>query len=156
MDEKLELALKGGMFRRLIERQFFEIRRKYNLKKVDIEVLYFLAKNQEEDTPTGIYQRMKLNRGHVSQAIDALYGKGLILAVPDKMDRRHMHYKISETAGDIIEDMERIHRLLDQQIFKGLTQDEIRQYKITTEKILNNIENICEQNSKKKHDLKFL
>lgn len=144
MDGKLELALKGGMFKRLIEQQFYEIRQKYDLKKVDIEVLYFLAKNQAEDTPTAIYQCLKLNRGHVSQAIDALYRKGLILAMPDKTDRRHMHYKISETADVIIEDMERIHRILDQQVFKGLTEDEIRQYKMTTEKILKNIENICE------------
>ena len=38
MDEKIEIALKGGEFKRLMENRFCEIRAKYDLKKVDIEV----------------------------------------------------------------------------------------------------------------------
>ena len=43
MDEQLEVALKGGEFKRLFESQFVDIKKRYDLKKVDIEVLYFLS-----------------------------------------------------------------------------------------------------------------
>lgn len=142
MDESLEVALKGGMFKRLIESQFSETRQKYNLKKVDLEVLYFLAHNREQDTPTCIYQHLRLNRGHVSQAIDALYRRGLIFATPDSTDRRLTHYAISDSANGIIAEMEKVHEYLDQKIFCGISKEEIEQYKITTQKIMNNIETL--------------
>lgn len=145
MDEKLEMALKGGTFRYLVENQLTGIRKKYGLKKVDLEVLYFLAHNSDKDTPTSIYHGLKINRGHVSQAIDALYKKSLISAAPDEIDRRHMHYAITEAADEIVADMEKIHNYLDEVIFFGLSQEEIEQYKKTTDKILNNIEKICKK-----------
>ena len=37
MDEQLEVALKGGEFKRLLESFFSDIKKKYDLKKVDID-----------------------------------------------------------------------------------------------------------------------
>lgn len=139
MDEKLEVALKGGEFKRLLESQFTAIRTKYDLKKVDIEVLFFLSKCNDENTPTDIYKRLKLNRGHVSQAIDILSKRGLIMPIPDRDDRRYMHYIISENAKEIITEIAAVRKNLDKQIFKGITEKELLIYKEISEKIFQNI-----------------
>ncbi|MCI5623950.1 MULTISPECIES: MarR family winged helix-turn-helix transcriptional regulator [Anaerostipes] len=142
MDEQLEIALKGGDFKHLMESRFSVIKKEYDLKKVDIEVLYYLSRSANENTPTDIYRKLKLNRGHVSQAIDDLYRKELITAVPDKNDRRYMHYLVSDSAGVIIAEIAKIKRELDQQIFQGISQEEIAAYKKTTEKIFRNIQKL--------------
>lgn len=139
MDEQLEVALKGGEFKRLLESQFTAIRTKYDLKKIDIEVLFFLSKCNEENTPTDIYKRLKLNRGHVSQAIDILSKRGLIVAIPDRDDRRYMHYIISENAKEIIAEIAIVRKNLDKQIFKGITEKELLIYKEISGKIFRNI-----------------
>lgn len=139
MDEQLEVALKGGEFRRLLESQFTAIRTKYDLKKIDIEVLFFLSKCNDENTPTDVYKRLKLNRGHVSQAIDILAKRGLIIAIPDRYDRRYMHYTISENAREIIREISIVRKNLDKQIFKGVTEKELLIYKEISEKIVRNI-----------------
>lgn len=139
MDEQLEVALKGGEFKRLFESQFVGIKKRYDLKKVDIEVLYFLSNCNEHNTPTDIYRSLKLNRGHVSQAIDNLCRRELIIAIPDKDDRRYMHYKISENAVGIIKEISIVRKELDQQIFKGISKEEMLAYKRTSEKICSNI-----------------
>ncbi len=139
VDEQLELALKGGDFKRLMESRFSVIKKEYNLKKVDIEVLYYLSKCTEENTPTDIYRRLKLNRGHVSQAIDYLYRRELITAIPDKKDRRYMHYLVTDSAKVIIAEISKTKRELGEQIFKGLSREEIAAYQKTTEKIFRNI-----------------
>ena len=137
MDEQLEIALKGGDFKHLMESRFSVIKKEY-----DFEVLYYLSRSANENTPTDIYRKLKLNRGHVSQAIDDLYRKELITAVPDKNDRRYMHYLVSDSAGVIIAEIAKIKRELDQQIFQGISQEEIAAYKKTTEKIFRNIQKL--------------
>ncbi len=142
MDGQLEIALKGGDFKHLMESRFSVIKKEYNLKKVDIEVLYYLSGCTGENTPTDIYRKLKLNRGHISQAIDYLYRRELITAVPDPHDRRYMHYLVSDSAGAIIAEIAEIKRELDQQIFKGISQEEIDAYQKTTEKIFRNIQEL--------------
>ena len=142
MDEQLEIALKGGDFKHLIESRFTRIKKNYNLKKVEIEVLYFLSNCKDKNTPTDIYKKLGLNRGHVSQAIDSLYRRKLIIAVPDQNDRRYMHYSVSDDAVEIIEEIAEIKKELDKQIFRGITEEEIIAYKKTTEKIIRNIQQL--------------
>lgn len=142
MDEQLEIALKGGVFKHLIESRFTRIKKNYNLKKVEIEVLYFLSNCKDKNTPTDIYKKLGLNRGHVSQAIDSLYRRKLIIAVPDQNDRRYMHYSVSDDAVEIIEEIAEIKKELDKQIFRGITEEEIIAYKKTTEKIIRNIQQL--------------
>ncbi len=142
MDEQLEIALKGGDFKHLMERRFSSIKKEYNLRKVDIEVLHYLSRYTDENTPTDIHRRLKLNRGHVSQAIDRLYRRELIIAVPDEDDRRYMHYLVSDSAEEIIAEITRIKNELDQQIFEGIPLEEIAAYQKTTAKIFRNIQEL--------------
>jgi DNA-binding MarR family transcriptional regulator len=142
MDEQLEVALKGGDFKRLLEAQLEEIKKKHDLKKVEIEVLFYLSKCGSEDTPTDITHRLNLNRGHVSQAIDSLLQKDLIEATPDVQDRRCMHYTITAKADSIIDEIARAKKEMDKKLFRGITKEEIEIYKKITEKMLKNIRDI--------------
>jgi DNA-binding MarR family transcriptional regulator len=139
MDEQLETALKGGDFKRLLDNQLDEIKKKYNLKKVEIEVLFFLSKCGNENTPTDITKRLNLNRGHVSQAIDVLLKRKYIAAVADKKDRRCMHYTITTDAVLIIDEIANVKKQMDQQILKGISEDELEIYKKVWDKMIKNI-----------------
>lgn len=139
MDEQLEIALKGGDFKRLLDTQFDAIKKKYDLKKVEIEVLFFLSKCGNENTPTDITKRLILNRGHVSQAIDILLKRQLIAAVADEQDRRCMHYTITTNAVPIIDEIANVKKQMDAQILKGITQEELEMYKRISDKMIRNI-----------------
>ena len=139
MEEQLEMTLKGGAFKKLMENRFAEIRGKYGLKRVEIEVLYFLAKGGEENTPTDAYRKLRINRGHVSQAIDSLCRQGYIYAMPDEKDRRIMHYSVSDAAKTIIADISEIRKKMDDRIFEGVTEEELKALKNVMNKIEHNI-----------------
>jgi DNA-binding MarR family transcriptional regulator len=139
MDEQLEVALRGGDFKHLVDVKFNEIKKKYGLKKVEIETLFYLSKCGNENTPTDITRRLNLNRGHVSQAIDALLKKELIAAVADKHDRRSMHYTITAQAVEIIDEIANAKKEMDAQILKGITEEELVIYRQITKKIIANI-----------------
>jgi DNA-binding MarR family transcriptional regulator len=139
MDEQLEVALRGGDFKHLVDMQFNEIKKKYGLKKVEIETLFYLSKCGSENTPTDITRRLNLNRGHVSQAIDVLLKKELVVAAADKKDRRSMHYTVTADAVAIIDEIANAKEKMDTQILKGITEEELAVYRKITEKIITNI-----------------
>lgn len=139
MDEQLEIALKGSDFKRLIDSQFDKIKKNHGLKKVEIEVLFFLSKCGNENTPTDITKRLNLNRGHVSQAIDVLLKKKLIAAVADEKDRRCMHYTITTNAVSIIDEIANVKNEMDRQVLQGITEEELVMYKKISDKMLKNI-----------------
>lgn len=142
MDEQLEIALKGGSFKRMLDLQLDDIKRNHDLKKVEIEVLFYLSKCGNENTPTDITTRLNLNRGHVSQAIDSLLKKELISAVADVKDRRCMHYIITDNAVPIIDEISNAKNKMEEQLFRGITQEELDVYKKITEKMMKNIKEI--------------
>jgi DNA-binding MarR family transcriptional regulator len=142
MDEQMEIVLKGGDFKRLLDTQLDEIKKKYDLKKVEIEVLFFLSKCGSENTPTDITKRLNLNRGHVSQAIDVLLRRKLIAAVADEKDRRCMHYTITPNAVPVIDEIANVKKRMDEQILKGITAEELETYKKISEKMMKNIREV--------------
>jgi DNA-binding MarR family transcriptional regulator len=139
MDEQLEIALKGGSFKHLLDTYLNEIKKNHDLKKVEIEVLFYLSKCGEQNTPTDITNRLNLNRGHVSQAIDSLLKRKLIFAVADEHDRRCMHYTITDNAIPIIDEISDVKNKMEAQILKGITQEELDIYKKITKKMMKNI-----------------
>ena len=42
MDTRMEAMLQGGPFKKLLEEQIAELRQKYDMKKAELEILYFL------------------------------------------------------------------------------------------------------------------
>jgi DNA-binding MarR family transcriptional regulator len=145
MDEQLEIALKGSDFKHLVDKQFEEIKKKYDLKKVDIEVLFFLSKCGNENTPTDITKRLNLNRGHVSQAIDNLLKRQLINAVADEKDRRCMHYTITAKAVSLIDEIANVKKEMDQQILQGITEEELAVYKRISDRMTKNIRELIKK-----------
>lgn len=140
MDERVELALKGSEFKRVLESHFDAVKKHYDLKKVDIEVLFYLSECQESNTPTDIYKRLGLNRGHVSQAIDTLVKRGYISALPDKNDRRSMHYVITGKADQAISEISLLKNDFEQRLLEGISEREKETFKRVTYKIMENLE----------------
>ena len=42
MDGQMENFLQGGFFKKLMEEQMGDLRQKYDMKKAELEILYFL------------------------------------------------------------------------------------------------------------------
>lgn len=140
MDERIEVALKGEEFKRLLGNQFTEIRKEYGLKSVDIEILLYLSHCKNENTPSDIFRRIRINKGHISQGIDNLIHKGYISPLSDSEDRRVVHYIVNDSSKEVIDAIIPIKKNLEKRIFNGLSKEEISQYKEITYKILKNIE----------------
>ena len=105
MDTQMEAMLQGGPFKKLLEEQIAELRQKYDMKKAELEILYFLSKCGSHNTSKDIHYQLMMNKGHISQAVDSLCKRHYIIATPDQQDRRYIHYQLSDSAQQIVEEM---------------------------------------------------
>ncbi|MCI5587664.1 MAG: MarR family winged helix-turn-helix transcriptional regulator, partial [Lachnospiraceae bacterium] len=91
------------------------------------------------NTSTDIHRQLMMNRGHISQAVDNLCKKNYIIAVPDKTDRRYIHYKITDNARELIKEMTDRRENVSRMILKDITEEELEAYRKVSEKIRKNI-----------------
>lgn len=142
MDGQIESILKGGKFRKLMEEQIGEIRKKYDMKKAELEILYFLSRCDGHNTSTDIHDQLLMNRGHISQAVDSLCKRKFISAIPDERDRRYVHYILLDSAREIVRELSTQYEELNCKILDGISEEELEIFQRVAAKIRNNMEKL--------------
>lgn len=142
MDRQVESILQGGQFKKLLDEQSAELRRKYDLKRAEMEVLYFLSRCGSRNTSSDIHAQLMMNRGHISQAVDSLCRRKYIIAIPDQSDRRYIHYEVLDSAQEIVAEMARAREEMNRQILKGISEEELAVFQNVSMKIKCNIEEL--------------
>ena len=142
MDMQMESIVQGGQFKKLLSEQSMELRRKYDLKKAELEILYFLSKSGSHNTSTDIHHQLLMNRGHISQAIDSLCRRKFIVAIPDREDRRYVHYELLDSAREIADEMAGRREEINRQIFDGISEEERKVFWSVSSRINENMKKI--------------
>lgn len=129
-------------FRQIIK--FFEfslqnIRKKYNLTKIEMDIISFLFNNPSYDTASDIVELRMLQKGNVSQAVDLLIKKGLLVKKIDTFDKRKIHLVLTENSNNITEEISNAKLKFKQQIFKNFTTEELNIYYYLNNKIVDNV-----------------
>jgi len=127
MDTQIEVLLHGTRYKQLLENRILAIREKYELRKVDIEVLYYLSRCGDKNTSTDIKAGSMLTKSHISQSVDYLQKRGLLELIPDENDRRCVHLAMTEQAHQIVKEIGEVWADLYRIIFAGVTEEEKQQ-----------------------------
>lgn len=145
MDWMLEGLLQGTQFQKLYNRKIEVLREEYNLRKVDIDILYFLFKSGKNNTSKDISDLNLFNKGHISQSIGRMENQQLIYPIRDQNDRRCMHIMLTDKAVKIVEEITALRKQMYSIILKGVTEEErdvlLRVSKKVNENIRNALEN---------------
>ena len=72
MTNELELLITGRQFQKMCEREYETIRKKYDLRKVELDMLYFLDYFQEARTAKDIAKMRQVSKAHISSAVENL------------------------------------------------------------------------------------
>lgn len=140
MEKQIDNLLHGSQFKQLMENRIMEIREKYGLRKVDVEVLYYLSTSGDKNTSKDIKTDTKITKGHISQSIDRLQKMELLVFIPDENDRRCVHLCLTERAGTVTSEITAIWNDLNKIIFEGVTEEEKQVLASVALKIANNID----------------
>lgn len=136
------------------------------LKLLDIEIgrkLFSIAKLNEIDQPPSplqgkilkyivenegkeIYQknleeRFNVSKATISEVLQTMENNKLIERIQNSQDARLKQIILTETSRKRFNEMEKSFRILNQELEKGLSEEEKQQFIITLNKMKNNIKN---------------
>mgnify|MGYP000955885617 FL=1 len=130
---------------KLYEKYLEDVQMKYRLSHIEIAIIGFLYNNPERDTAADIVERRMLPKGNVSAGVETLVQKGLLMRRQDQTDRRKIHLSLLEKAVPIVQEIEEINKKFRRQIFKNLSNDDLKTYEKTTDFILENLKEDLER-----------
>lgn len=130
---------------KLYEKYLEDVQMKYRLSHIEIAIIGFLYNNPERDTAADIVERRMLPKGNVSAGVETLVQKGLLMRRQDQTDRRKIHLSLLEKAVPIVQEIEEINKKFRRQIFKNLSNDDLKTYEKTTDFILENLKEVLER-----------
>lgn len=140
MNENMDVMLRGRKFRKLVEYTFSDIRTKYDLRQIEIEVLLYLF-NHPGSNSSEVYRSLSINKGHVSQAIFNLCNKGFLTSEQDKNDRRYVTFSITDLGRSLIKESTEVREATMRRLFDGISEEDLEAFRRINAKISENIDN---------------
>ncbi len=105
-----------------------EVCEKHSLTRLEVDIIAFLKNNPGLDTASDIVEHRMLPKANVSQAVELLIRKKLLVRIRDKSDRRKIHLHLSSGASGIIDDIASMQARFLSSVFSDFSDDEKRQY----------------------------
>ncbi len=141
IDEQLNVILRGRKFKRMLEHLYGKLRTAYGLRQIEIEIMFYLSR-KPEDSVSEISRNLFLNKGYVSQAMNNLCEKDCLDSRIDPKDRRYAVYRITARGQDLLLEAERIRTAVNEQLLRGISEEDLRALERVSAIISGNIEHI--------------
>ena len=116
------------------------VRREYSAEPA--HVLLFLANHPGQDTARDVTELRGLAKSQVSQAVEALTGRGLLARRADGEDRRVVHLEITEQGAPLAREAQAVQAACGRRLLAGLTEEEQAVFLALLERVLRETEKL--------------
>ena len=140
----IEKNLRGGKFKRLLEKAMVDVKNKTNLNRLELEVIYLLSHYEEITTLTDICRYTQMNKGHMSTTLDNLVKQGYVVCKRDDKDRRYVKYELTDASAQICQEMETLWSELIAKVVEGIDENSLAVFSCVSEQISHNIDRLLE------------
>ena len=140
----IEKNLRGGKFKRLLEKAMADVKNKTNLNRLELEVIYLLSHYDEINTLTDICRYTQMNKGHMSTTLDNLVKQGYVVCKRDENDRRYVKYELSDASEELCREMETLWSELIAKVVDGIDENSLAVFNQVSEMISHNIDRLLE------------
>ena len=89
-----------------------------------------------------------LSKGNVSQAVESLIQKSILQRKQDTEDRRKIHLSLTPAAHTITQELEIISKEFLEEVFSGLSQEELELLERMNDRIIENTKNAIARREK--------
>lgn len=115
------------LWKRMYSRAMEPVCERYDLSRMELDVLLFLANNPQWDTSTHIVEHRQLSKSHVSTSVRHLETAGYVARQFRAGNRRTAHLVVLPPAEQVVEAARAARRELVDRVFSGFSREEIQQ-----------------------------
>lgn len=145
MNSDYDIISLSHEIKRIMEYAYGERMEDFGLRKVEVDILYFIAHAGNKDTARDIINAQHISKAHISKSVDNLRQKGYILLEEDSTDHRKAHIHITEKGLPLVKEFEIIHQRVVEQLFSGVTAEEKACMKRIAQKVADNARSYIEE-----------
>lgn len=143
-DIEIDISIDFAKLKKFNERRLETVMQKYNLRKIDLEIILLLSKSKDINTAKDITMTELFTKGHISQSVKRLRENGYITIAPDENDLRIQKLKVTKKTNDIVKHVDKIREELAHDLFKGLDESQMIQVRDIFDKMCENIKSIVD------------
>lgn len=125
---------------RYYEMKVSDVCEKYQLRQLEYDILMFIYNNPEYNTAADIVRIRKSTKSHVSISLKVLEDRGFIERRVDKDNKKHVTIHLLQLANKVIEDGKWAQKEFAQDMFEGLSEEEIKVFMNVFQKVYENAE----------------
>lgn len=140
MYSEYEFFSTSHQMKKMVERACESLMENYGLRKIELDILYFVAHAGSHDTAKDITHTRHISKAHISKSVDNLRRRGYIDLLEDEGDHRCFHIHITKEGEPVIREFEQIRRQVYKTMFAGITEEEKRCMQNVFRKIASNID----------------
>ena len=146
MSQKSNFLVNIRRIIKLHETMLKQICQDYHLSLIEATIISFLYNNPGKDTD--IVELRMLSKGNVSQAVESLIQKSILQRKQDTEDRRKIHLSLTPAAHPITQELEIISKEFLEEVFSGLSQEELELLERMNDRIIENTKNAIARREK--------
>lgn len=128
--------------KKIYEKMWSETRRIYQLTQNEIDVMLFLKNHGDLDTAADIARYRSMSRSQVCKSVEDLVDSGYLMSIPDQHDRRYLHLKLTDEAGSVLQELQRLREWFWQELQEGISSQEIDIFLHVLERMRSNLKEI--------------
>ena len=126
MYEEYDILNLGQQLKKLLEKKSMPIMQKYDLRKVELDILsFFSIQEREGDTAKDIMLTKRISKAHVSKSVDNLKRRGYISLEEDKKDHRRIHISLTEDGNQVLQEFTEVRKRCKEILFQNITKEEM-------------------------------
>ena len=148
MSQKSNFLVNIRRIIKLHETMLKQICQDYHLSLIEATIISFLYNNPGKDTAADIVELRMLSKGNVSQAVESLIQKSILQRKQDTEDRRKIHLSLTPAAQPITQELEIISKEFLEEVFSGLSQEELELLERMNDRIIENTKNAIARREK--------
>lgn len=140
MNTEYEILGATYQMKKVMERACTDLMEAYGLRKVELDILYFLAHAGVQNTARDILNSQHISKAHISKSVDNLRQRGFLVLAEDEADHRCLHLRVTDKGMPVVREFEQVRIRLVERLLSGVTEEERACMRNVLKKVMRNLE----------------
>lgn len=136
----MQELLNGKLFQRLMDNDSLRLQKKYNLKKVDLQLIKYIDRGASYNTVKDLVELGIFEEEEIVASLERLRKQNLIDFVKNKNDQTAVGVQLTKAGKSLWDLVQERYQRIEKVLFKGMTDEQVKIFRRLSQNILDNIE----------------
>ena len=134
-----------SLFKKIYDQSLEPVCKKYQLTRMELDILLFLANNPGYDTAKDIIERRRLTKSHVSMSLKDLERRDLGLKEYFPGNQKTAHLKMSSASIQMVAEGQQAQKKFFQTVFRDFNPEDVSRMEDYFERMRKNMQNALKE-----------